>query len=158
MLKRYLAVAGALFISGILMLVFSVMRGEGSAGFALFVPFFYGTGPFASLGVLLIFLGIVALFASFVRGAMNAMPDEEGEEDRERAGTADPAKGAPRKDEEAAAPQDKDRPDVRGGAVIMIGPIPIVFGSDRAAARNLMILALVIMFVALLVLGILAIR
>jgi uncharacterized protein (TIGR00304 family) len=40
----------------------------------------------------------------------------------------------------------------------MIGPIPIVFGSDRAAARNLMILALVIMFVALLVLGILAIR
>jgi len=138
MLKRYMAVAGALFISGILMIVFSIMRGEGSAGFALFVPFFYGTGPFAMLGVLLIFLGIVALFTSFVRGAMNAMPDEEGEVEAER--------------------PEKAGPSVRGGAVIMIGPIPIVFGSDRAAARNLMILALVIMFVALLVLGILAIR
>jgi len=72
MLNRYFAFAGALFTGGILLLLLSVIRGEGTAGIALFIPFFYGTGPFSSLGVLLIFLGMAALFYAFVRGAMSA--------------------------------------------------------------------------------------
>ena len=35
--------------------------------------------------------------------------------------------------------------DVEGGGVIMIGPIPIVFGTSRGAATIAMILAVVLM-------------
>jgi len=39
---------------------------------------------------------------------------------------------------------------VRGGGVIMIGPVPIVFGTDSGSARMLILLAIVLMAVALL--------
>jgi uncharacterized protein (TIGR00304 family) len=39
----------------------------------------------------------------------------------------------------------EDKHDVRGGAIIMIGPIPIVMGSDSKTALLLMLLALTIM-------------
>lgn len=38
---------------------------------------------------------------------------------------------------------------VKGGGVILIGPIPIVFGSDKRYALLLMVLAVVLMLLAL---------
>jgi uncharacterized protein (TIGR00304 family) len=38
---------------------------------------------------------------------------------------------------------------VRGGGVVMIGPIPIAFGSDVLSLKVVMILAIVLMVVAL---------
>jgi len=37
----------------------------------------------------------------------------------------------------------------RGGGVLLIGPIPIVFGSDRESVRTLMILAIVLIVIVL---------
>jgi len=42
---------------------------------------------------------------------------------------------------------------VRGGGIVMLGPIPIIFGSDREAVYALMLLALVLMLVAYLLFG-----
>jgi uncharacterized protein (TIGR00304 family) len=42
------------------------------------------------------------------------------------------------------------RTEVRGGGVIMIGPIPIVFGSDAKWASIAMVLAIVLVVVVLL--------
>jgi uncharacterized protein (TIGR00304 family) len=39
---------------------------------------------------------------------------------------------------------------VRGGGVVMIGPVPIVFGTDKESARILMLLGIVLMIVLLL--------
>ncbi len=39
------------------------------------------------------------------------------------------------------------RAKMRGGAVIIIGPFPIVFGSDRQAVRALLVLAIVLVVV-----------
>ncbi len=39
---------------------------------------------------------------------------------------------------------------VRGGGVILIGPVPIVFGTDRRYALLFMILAIVLMLLAVL--------
>ena len=39
---------------------------------------------------------------------------------------------------------------VRGGGVVMIGPVPIVFGTDKESARILILLAIVLMIVLLL--------
>ncbi|MBS7639938.1 DUF131 domain-containing protein [Candidatus Bathyarchaeota archaeon] len=38
---------------------------------------------------------------------------------------------------------------VRGGGLIMIGPIPIIFGTDREAAKILIILSTVLIIAAL---------
>jgi uncharacterized protein (TIGR00304 family) len=35
--------------------------------------------------------------------------------------------------------------ETRGGGVLLIGPIPIIFGSDRGSTRALLILAIVLM-------------
>jgi uncharacterized protein (TIGR00304 family) len=47
-------------------------------------------------------------------------------------------------------PEDKGGPRVRGGGVIMIGPIPIIFGSDKDSAKTLVILAIILMLISLL--------
>ena len=47
---------------------------------------------------------------------------------------------------------------VRGGGVIMIGPIPIIFGTDVGALKVVMILALLLMIVAVILLFVLPLR
>ena len=42
------------------------------------------------------------------------------------------------------------RTEVRGGGVVMIGPIPIIFGSDAKWASAAIVLAIVLVVVALL--------
>ncbi len=37
---------------------------------------------------------------------------------------------------------------VRGGGVVMIGPIPIIFGTDIGALKVVMILAIILMIIA----------
>jgi uncharacterized protein (TIGR00304 family) len=39
---------------------------------------------------------------------------------------------------------------VRGGGVVMIGPVPIVFGTDKQSARILILLGIVLMIILLL--------
>ncbi|RMF91743.1 MAG: DUF131 domain-containing protein [Methanobacteriota archaeon] len=36
------------------------------------------------------------------------------------------------------------RTEVRGGGVVMIGPIPLIFGTDRESAQTVMVLAIVL--------------
>jgi len=42
---------------------------------------------------------------------------------------------------------EKPEAGVRGAGVIMIGPVPIIFGSDIAALKPIMILAVVLMVI-----------
>ncbi len=43
---------------------------------------------------------------------------------------------------------EKPETGVRGAGVIMIGPVPIIFGSDVTALKPVMILAVVLMVIA----------
>jgi len=43
---------------------------------------------------------------------------------------------------------EKPETGVRGAGVIMIGPVPIIFGSDITALKLVMILAVVLMVIA----------
>jgi uncharacterized protein (TIGR00304 family) len=52
---------------------------------------------------------------------------------------------------EDISPGQKIREDkVKGGGVILIGPVPVVFGTDKRYALILMILAIVLMLLAML--------
>lgn len=44
---------------------------------------------------------------------------------------------------------EKNGAEVHGGGIIMIGPIPIVFGTDRKSATALVVLATVLIIVSI---------
>ena len=76
-----------------------------------------------TLGFLLVCIGILVILAGMVSMAYQAW--KTGGEGME-----------------------KPEAGVRGGGVIMIGPIPIIFGTDVAALKLVMILAIVLMIIA----------
>lgn len=41
--------------------------------------------------------------------------------------------------------------DVKGGGIIMLGPIPVIFGSDRKSIKTLILLAIVLMLLYFLI-------
>lgn len=146
MLNRFTAAAAALFALGIALVALSILRGEGSAGLFVCVPFFFGTGLFSSLGVLCFFGGMVMLFLGMARGAAEAVGPGGG---REPAGPEAPTGPASGEDADAA-------PRTRAGGVIFLGPIPIVFGSEPGISRAMFYLALGLMATLVAVLLLLA--
>jgi len=76
-----------------------------------------------TLGVLLVFIGILVILAGMLSMAYQTW--KTGGEGIE-----------------------KPEAGVRGAGVIMIGPIPFIFGSDVAALKLVMILAIVLMIIA----------
>lgn len=79
------------------------------------------------LGSLIIFLGLLILLigAFFQRNSDSESLDSE------------------------KSPEPKTHSEIKGGGVIMLGPIPIIFGSDGESAKTVAILTIVIMLIAL---------
>ncbi len=48
-------------------------------------------------------------------------------------------------------PARKIKPEIKAGGVIMLGPIPIIFGSDKESASTVAILAIILMILSLLI-------
>ena len=53
---------------------------------------------------------------------------------------------------ETGTPGEEGRPEVRGGGIVMIGPFPIIFGTDTASVKIVIILAIVLILLAFLLL------
>ena len=45
----------------------------------------------------------------------------------------------------------RNRGSVRGGGIVLIGPIPIIFGSDYKTVKRLMVLAIILMIIVLII-------
>ncbi len=129
-MNRYLIMALLLAICGIALMGYSVSSGESSAGVFFIIPIFYGSGISAFLGVLCI---MAAIFLGFVGFAASAVGDEGYEPSREPQGSSQ-GRAAPKK-------------TIKGGGVVMIGPIPIIFGSDSKSAKVVAILAIILMII-----------
>lgn len=87
-----------------------------------------------SFGMIMILLGFVVI----VLGLLTAMSLQKKSEYEQ--GTAQP--------EFWVEKNEKARTAVKGGGVIMIGPIPIIFGTDRHSTETLIILAIILMLFA----------
>jgi uncharacterized protein (TIGR00304 family) len=125
-LNKTLIFAIILGILGIILLGLSVASGEGSASIVLIIPVFSGSGIFSFVGVLCI---MAALMIGFM-GIAQKMAESEKSQPNEK-----------------KTPSDKK--PLKGGGVVLIGPIPIVFGSSPKAAMILMVMAIIIMIVAM---------
>lgn len=131
-MKRWWLISLVMFAAAIALMVVSVASGEGQIGLFLIFPFITAWGPMAVAGSVLLFLAIVSFFIGFLRS---------GEYAQQNAGGGEPA----------------GKTEKKFGGVVMIGPIPIVFGSDRKIA-NWMLLAGVVLFVVMVIIYLIFLR
>ena len=133
----------ASLLAGGLLLAYAAVNGDVRVGLFLIVPFVYGTGLAPFLGMLLVMAGLFMLAASAVTGALPPRGSGEWTEGERR---VESKSGG-------VAGSARDKPWTRSGhgGVVLLGPIPIVWGSDRrilpwmvAAGAALLVLALLL--------------
>ena len=129
----------ALFVAGVAALAVAFLRNEATLSLVVIIPVISATGPWAFLGILLMVAGVFLFFLSWTRTA------EVGPE------TLPPAPP------EASSPAPPSPPPRRWGGVVFLGPIPVVFGSDQKVTTWMLVVG-VLLFVALLVLTVIALR
>jgi len=129
LLVRVIQLAGpAVLIAGLVTLALAVARGEASLYLIVVIPAVVGTSPLAFLGILLVFVGFFLTFFLWSGGV--PLP------------RAEPTEVAAVKPVETPPPR-------RWGGVVLLGPIPLVFGSDPQMTRMMLVLG-GILFLALL--------
>ncbi len=126
-------VAATLIIAGLALSTVAVAQGQMRLALIVIFPVFYAEGLLAVLGIVLIFIGMLALLASFVTPDRPRYASQETEIA-----------------ERGQANGEERKARVRGGAVVLLGPIPIVFGSDWRMAVAAMILAILLIAIVLL--------
>jgi uncharacterized protein (TIGR00304 family) len=131
-MNRYFIMALCSGICGIVLLGYSAASGEGSAGVVLFIPFFSGSGIYSFLGALCI---MAAIFIGFI-GFAASQPGFEDSENNPEKRSGQSSQSGPKK-------------SIKGGGVVMIGPIPIIFGSDSKTAMILVVLAIILMIIVM---------
>ncbi len=119
----------ALLIAGAALIAASVATGQGQVYLLLFIPVYVGTGAVGMLGILVVFIGfLLASLGSAWRGLpVPVAPAPE-----------------PASPPDVAVPPATMAPPAKYGGVVMLGPIPIVFGSDARVAKWMMILGLIL--------------
>ena len=113
------------FISGIVFFSLGMLTGEIEIGVVLIFPFIVGSGVYAFLGFISMFIAIILFMIGFV--------SKFSSDDL----------SVHKKDTN----QTNKKTSVKGGGVILIGPIPIVFGTNWKIALMLMILAMIVVTV-----------
>jgi uncharacterized protein (TIGR00304 family) len=112
-------------IFGIIFFGFGFLSGEVETGVFVVFPFLAGSGIYAFLGFIFIFIA----FLLFMFGFSTYFESDE----------------FPTNNNEF---QPRKKTSVKGGGVILIGPIPIVIGSNWKIAIVLMIVAIIVILVA----------
>lgn len=125
MMRKAFLVALGLFILGIALLAVSVAEGGGTVYLALIFPVYSGSDIWG-------FFGILCVIGAFFVGFLGLIPAKlpSGGSDSARQGT--PPAGGPEK---------------RFGGVVMLGPIPIIVGSDVKMSMVAIVLAIVLIVV-----------
>ena len=122
-----------LFLAGVIAVSVDVVAGDAEVSLFLVFPVFSGSSWLFLLGVALIVSGILAWFAMMFQAAVPAeAPPERNEGDAEVRGHAGRRS--------------------RIGGVVLIGPIPIAYGSDARMAFAMMALAALAVVVVVLLL------
>jgi len=121
MMNRYQGIGSLLFLIGCVFLGLGIVQGQISFGLVVFIPFIIGSGLYATLGFILLFLGIILYYYGYIKG-MEPYHFESNELlDHDKDGTHEKS--------------------FRSGGIILFGPIPIVFGSTKKMALSLLIIS-----------------
>jgi len=122
-----------LFLGGMCLIAVSVATGEADISLVVIIPVISGTGGIFILGMLLIVAGMVLGFALVALGQT------------EWASYQKPA----RADENGLHHAKGEKRETRYGGVVLIGPVPIAFGSNKKIAVTMLVVGIVIAVVTL---------
>ena len=126
-MNRYRLLSIICLIAAVVVFALGVWSGEVEVGVIVIFPYLIGSGFIAFLGFIFLFLAIITFMFSFI-SQIEHIDYSEGE------------KFSPRESK------------IKGGGVVLIGPIPIVFGSNWKIAVVLMILAIIIIVISFFIL------
>jgi len=116
-----------LMLLGAVGIVYGILAGEIQVGLLFFViPYLYGSSALGALSILAIVIGVFLLIIDAVRRA---------------------APGAP---EPSSAGEGTARPRTGWGGVVIVGPVPIVFGSTPRLTIVALVIAAAILTMVLL--------
>jgi uncharacterized protein (TIGR00304 family) len=129
-MKGLKALGLALLVAGFIATVAGIQSGDIEIGLLFFIiPYLQSSTWIGAVAILLIFAGIFVLMLSFFFGLGEAYENED------------------------TVTSSKERMKREAGGVVLIGPIPIVFGSsNRAAMIALIATAIVVMVLVVLLL------
>ncbi|UCD13024.1 MAG: TIGR00304 family protein [Thermoplasmatales archaeon] len=121
-MNKYHTLSILFFIGGLVFFLIGVFTGNVEAGFFLVFPFFVGSGIYSVLGIIFVFIAILLFMFGYASTAADAigLQFEENKHDVE------------------------SKKSVKGGGVVLVGPIPIVFGSNWKIAVIMMVLAILL--------------
>jgi len=123
-MNKYHFLSLVCFIIGIIFFILGFLQGDLQTGIFVFFPFITGSGIFAFAGFIFIFIATLLFIFGFT---INIESDEI------------------KIDQKNSKPIQKT--SVKGGGVVLIGPIPIIFGSNWKIAVFLIILAIILILV-----------
>lgn len=136
-MKRYIWLT--LVITGIALIAYSVSLKESTLYLAVIIPIVTVSGLYGIVGIVLIVLGMIYGALTFLAyGGLVYETEEPGSMQKKEEGpnTEPPKKeGTPAKTKSVSSNK---------GAILFVGPIPIVFGSDKKVAKILLVLGIVL--------------
>ena len=123
-MNKYHILSLVCFIPGFTFFAVGFLTGEAEGGVFIIFPFISGSGIYTFLGFIFIFIAILLFMFGFVThvGPNGYQSDYDDYKPRKKT-------------------------SVKGGGVVLIGPIPIVFGSNWKIVIVLMIVAIILIFV-----------
>ncbi len=139
----------AILVAMGLMLIFSLfiqaaMQGDASYGGVLLIgpiPIIFGSSPQMALASMLLAIVLMAIVLMAV-SVLLIRPKKGSSDGNDSKGDSEVGEGDDRRERSEGF---EGSTKIKGGAVVMIGPIPLVIGSDPRTALLLMLLALAIM-------------
>jgi len=121
-MNKYSKASVLCLILSIVFFAVGVLTGEAEVGIFFIFPFLKGSGIYALLGFIFIFIAVLLFMFGFGRTTTESedLPFEENKYGVQK------------------------KTSVKGGGVVLVGPIPIIFGSNWKIAVFMMILAIII--------------
>lgn len=129
-MNKWLFLPIIFFIFGLFFLVYGSLIGEVRVGIVVFIPFFMSNGPFGFLGIMCLFFSLLSFFLIFPKLYLGSY--HQAEDNYEL------------KDSHFSSTE-----KLRTGGVIFLGPIPIIFGSNKRITRYMIIASIIILIVIL---------
>ena len=111
-----------MILLGFILFIISIYSGSGGLAVFIVFPVFYSTGVWGMIAGILIFVGFILIFLTPFYDLSHA--GEYGTNSEEKYITELPA-------EKSAEKTERVRMEKHYGGVILIGPVPIIFGSDK---------------------------
>ena len=120
--------AALMILAGAALLIYGIIAGEMQVALLLIVPVIYGSSTLGILAIGLIIVGVLVLMADLALSASAGELEHALVDDGDRAGSK----------------------KAEFGGVVLIGPVPIIFGSNRRMTILAIVVAVAILMIMIL--------